>query len=167
MQNTFTDKNPLNSLMDKVRLKDVMDKSFSSVYDDQDLSIALGKFLNRPISHLLVLDRFEKLSGILTPKYLYKTHSPQKIINDTIEISREVMIDGDTYFNKNSLNSYILRSIMKKDPLTLGPEDSLSAAILSMKRNNLSCIPVVNNDLRVLGIVTNTEIVDFLSCLIK
>ncbi len=163
----ISESNPLKSLFQRLKIKDVMTYQYNFVYDDQDLSIAVGKFLNNPISHLIVLDRKDKLAGLLTPKYIYKAHSPKRIINDTVEISRDVMIDGDAFYDRNALNNYILRSIMKKDPFTLHQEDSLSEAISNMKRGNLSCIPIIDSQKKVLGLISSNDIVDFLSNVIK
>ena len=112
----MTDK--LHELFLQVKIGNVMNKAVVTVYEDEDLSIAQEKFLAHTVSHILVLDRRDRLSGLISQKYLYKTYSPRKIINDNVGIDKNVILDGDSYYDKNSLNGYILRTAMKKAPFS-------------------------------------------------
>jgi predicted transcriptional regulator len=155
--------NNLQELFSKVKIEDVMNKEVVSLYEDDDLSVAQVKFINHTISHLVVLNRRGQISGLISQKYLYKTHAPRKIINDSLAYDRNVILDGDSYYDKSSLDGYILRNVMKKDPFVMRPTDSVLSSIVEMSRQKLGCIPIVNKERSVVGILTSQEIVKFIA----
>jgi len=77
------------------------------------------------------------------------------------------MVDGDGYYDKDSLDSFILRNVMKHNPLSLTPEDSVAEVLITMAKYNTSCVPIVNEEKKVMGMVTNQEIVNFVVTFLK
>ena len=51
----------------------------------------------------------------------------------------------------------IAREMMSGPPVTVGPEDSIADVARKMLSSNVSCIPVVDPDSRVVGILTHTD----------
>lgn len=145
------------------KIKDVMRSPVVTIHEDEDLSVAQIRFLNHHISHLLVLDRQNKLTGIISQKYLYKTQSPRKIMNEETKYVSGVIVDGESFYEKDMLDGYILRSVMNKNPYTMGSEESLGKAILMMEEKNLGCIPIVDANRQVLGVLTTQEIVHYIA----
>src|SRR3990167_3906126 len=109
-------------LFERVKISNVMSKPVTINFKDT-LSNAKLKFNNHNISHLIVVDDGGKLEGILSPKYLYKAQSPRKIITKDMGYARDIISDGDSFYMKETLDSYLLSNIMYKNPYTLGPDD--------------------------------------------
>jgi CBS domain-containing protein len=156
----------LKPFFNTVKLKDAMRSPVVTIHEDEDLSVAQIRFLNHHISHLLVVDRKNSLVGIISQKYLYKTHSPRRILNEEMRYSSNVIVDGDSFYEKQALDGYILRSVMNKNPFTMGPEESLGLAILAMEEKNLGCIPITDKENQILGVLTTQEVVHYIAKLI-
>jgi len=156
------DNDVLKNLFEKTLVREIMNSERIFVYEQDDVSQAHEKFTTHGLSHLMILNDREQLSGLITPKYLYKTHAPKKIIQDNLKYDPHMILDGDSYYMKESLDEYILRSVMKKDPFVLSPDDSLIEALKNMKSRNVSCIPIVDEEKKLLGTLTNQEVVNFI-----
>lgn len=156
----------IRKLFEKAKIKEIMKTDVVKIREEDALSDAQERFVSTGISHLLIVDQHNKLTGLITPKYLYKAISPRKVSNQKLEL--EVMedensiVDGGSYYAKEELNTISVTSIMKKDPFTLEPENTVGEGILYMATKIVSCIPIVDEDREVVGIFTNQEIVSFL-----
>lgn len=75
---------------------------------------------------------------------------------------KEVMPSKTTAFEVHELYYLLsemkLKDIMTKDPLTVYPEDSVEYAAVIMLENKISGLPVINNERKVVGIITQTDI---------
>ena len=61
------------------------------------------------------------------------------------------------YANKRNEDSFsTVEEIMIKDPISIGPEDSIQAAMKLMKENDIDCLPVVQND-ELIGMITEKD----------
>jgi len=146
------------------KLKMVMDKHVVTVNAEDEFSLVHVKFTSDHVTHLVVVDGENHVVGLISQKYLYKTQSPRKVVSEEMEYRPDLLRDGqDAFYTKDMLDSYILSKIMQKNPLTLGPEDNLNEAILHMANKKLSCIPIVDGEKKILGVVTHMEIIQFLS----
>ncbi|MDH4120997.1 MAG: CBS domain-containing protein [Deltaproteobacteria bacterium] len=57
------------------------------------------------------------------------------------------------------LDSFLdIPSIMTPDPLTLGPDDTLGAALDLMIEHKIGCVPVVNGNNQLVGILTESDL---------
>jgi len=156
----------VKTLMETTLLTEIMKKAPMKINQNVDLSEASKLFLENMISHLLVVDSEGCLVGLLTQKYLYKAHSPRKIVSEEPAYDPNIIVDGDTFYNKDILDSFILKKIMFKDPYSLGERESVSTAILNMRKRNISCIPIIDEGRKVVGNVTHFEIVNYITNLI-
>jgi CBS domain-containing protein len=160
-------KETVDKLFDRVKIKDVMAKDVITVYEDDELSIAQQKFVENNIIYLVVINHEGKLVGLLSRKYLYKTLSPRKIVQEEMDYDPEIILEGDSFYEKESLDSYILYNIMSKHPFSLKPEDSLKIAIKAMADKKIGCIPIVDAKNHPCGVLSHQEIVYFISNLLK
>jgi len=151
------------SLLMNTKIAAIMDNDPITISIDADFSQAQEKFLQHKVSHLVVVDENNTLMGILSQKYLFKTQSPRRVVSEEIEYDSKVIIDGNTFYDKEMLDSFILKHVMMKNPFSLSGEDSVAQAINSMSRKKLGCIPIVDKNMKVRGVVTHFEIIDFLS----
>lgn len=160
-QNRYPEDFYIRTLLERIKIKDIMTVPVVTIYEDEELSDAEERFINRRVSYLPVISRDNRVVGLLSQKYLYKTLSPRKILNKDLDYQEDMLIDGDTFYSKEMLNSYMLRHVMFKDPFTLPPEASVGSAVLNMSSRRIGCIPIVNQDKSICGIFTNQDIVDF------
>jgi len=72
----MTDK--LHELFLQVKIGNVMNKAVVTVYEDEDLSIAQEKFLAHTVSHILVLDRRDRLSWYGDPPGIQGKGAPSR-----------------------------------------------------------------------------------------
>ena len=152
-------KDILKKLLYDTKLKSVMETPVIKIYEDGELSQAQEIFTSHNIHHLPVCDRNDRLVGVLSHKYLYKTQSPRKLLNDETVYRKDVILDGDSYYDKETLDRYILRKMMNHSPFTMKPDDSLGECISNMARLRLGCIIVVDNDRKVLGMLSEHDVV--------
>jgi acetoin utilization protein AcuB len=97
------------------------------------------------IRHLPVVDKDGILKGIITQRDLYRIRSPMKTM------------EGEAFYDRLDLNRFILKHVMTKGPLTLHPDDTLTEAINAMVKQKYGCIPIVNDENKLLGIVTQID----------
>jgi len=151
-------------VLKQTKLKFLMSKHAVTLHVDDELSEAFVKFTGDNVTHLIVVDNERRVVGLISQKYLYKTRSPRKIVSEEMEYRPDLLRDGeDAFYTKDMLDSYILSKVMQNNPLTLTQEDTLAEAILHMANKKLSCIPIVDKDKRIEGILTHQEIINFLS----
>ena len=130
----------------KVRLSEIMIREVISLFDDDPFSLVEEKMRENCIRHLPVVDFQKKLVGIITQRDLYRTHTPRK---DE---------DGNWFYDKESLNEHVLKDAMTKSPVSLSPDDFLGTAVMLMVDNKYGCIPLVDDDGKLVGIVTQHDI---------
>ncbi len=106
----------------------------------------------KQIKHLPILDENGRLGGLITLSDLYRTCSPRKNIEDGTFIYDHAQLDG-----------FILKNVMTKDPFTLKETNTLKDALEVMTRGGFGCIPIVDDDRRITGIVTQTDIIRAIS----
>lgn len=155
----------IRKLFEKARIKEIMRTDMVKIHESDDLSQAQEKFIKEGITHILVVDKNEQLTGLLSPKYIYKAISPTKFavgkMEGVIKQGKYTIIDGDSYYIKDDLNKLSIIDIMMKNPFTLRAEDTIAEGILSMARKNISCIPILGEHTELAGIFTHQEIVIF------
>lgn len=160
--------NQIKILFETTQVQEIMKTPVITVYEDDDFSEAEEKFIHYGINYVLVVSRQHKFVGLLSQKYIYKTQSPRKILgHEEIDYDPNIIVDGDSFYDKEGLDRYILRNIMSKDPFVMKPEDSVADAVFAMDKKNLGCIPILDQSGKIKGIVTNKEIVSFIVKYIK
>lgn len=163
MNKTYDQDEHLRTLLETAVIRDIMNINPIKIHENEDLVKAQQLFQTHKTSHLVVVNDKNRLVGLISPKYLYKTHSPRKILGEAQYQDPNYIIDGDSFYVKDSLDKFILKSIMWDDPVTLEPDNTIAKAILSMHRRKVSCIPIVNPDRQVMGVITNQEIINFIT----
>ncbi len=118
---------------------------------EERLSRVEAKMRENGIRHLPVVDERGRLAGIITQRDLYRAASPRPTE------------DGTYVFDPEQLASYRLKHFMTPQPLTLGPEDSVARAVELMAELKYGCIPIVDGDKKLLGIVTQIDVLKFLA----
>ena len=109
----------------------------------------------RRFRHLPVVDDAWKLVGLITQRDLFRIHSPQK---DN---------EGHVVYDKTGLDKYVLKHVMTKDPLALQPTNTLADALLIMAEKKYGCIPVVDENGILAGIITQVDILKKIQITLK
>ena len=103
------------------------------------------------IRHVPVIDEKGRVAGIFTQRDLFRAISPRPTE------------EGTYVFDRDQLDTYRLRHFMTANPLTLRPEDSVARAVELMGELKYGCIPIVDGGKKLVGIVTQIDILKFLA----
>lgn len=131
--------------MKNIKLKDIMTPNPVSVGLDDRLYKVKEIFDTHDFRHLVVIEE-EKLIGILSDRDLYRNISPN------IGKARFTFNDVDT------LNQPV-HLIVTRHPITLGPEATLKDALDILNHHKISCIPIVDEEMKAIGILSWKDIV--------
>jgi len=119
----------------------VMTREVIAVGMDDSIATIRGILEAANFHHLLVVDRHRKLVGVLSDRDVLRVISP--FLGSLSETRRDVTI----------LQRRV-HQIMTRDPITVGAEVELTAAMRRLIDHDISCLPVVAADGRIEGIVT-------------
>ena len=122
----------------------IMSKTIVTVDMDDLLKTIKHIFDNISFHHLLVVED-ETLLGIISDRDLLKALSPN--IDTIAETFRDIAC-----LNKKA------HQIMTRKPVTLGDNAEIHDAIEIFNKHNISCIPVIDNEKKPVGIISWRDI---------
>ncbi len=130
-------------------LQEIMVRDLVTVQRDDRSSLVDVLMKHHPIHHVPVLDG-ETLCGLIAQRDLYRT-----------------MLSTLYYDEERELHSFLdnftdIASIMTPDPLTLAPTDTLGDALALMLQRKVGCVPIVDDRQRLLGILTDSDLLGIL-----
>lgn len=121
-----------------------------TIVEYEDFHVVKDKLEFHDIRHLPVVDDSGRLVGLISQRHLYRIVSPRRLDN------------GGWFYDKDTLDSFILKNVMVRDPYTLKPENTLEDAMQAMVQYKFGCIPIVDGSNRPVGILTRDSVIDFL-----
>ncbi len=127
------------------RVRDIMTKELVRVSMDDTLDDVRGLFEEHAFHHVLVCAE-DRLVGVVSDRDLLRELSP--FVGALSEQTRDL----DTLKKP-------VHQIMTRKVFGAKPNDSVIDAAEQMLRNDVSCLPVLTEDGRILGIVTSKDIV--------
>ena len=127
------------------KIHEIMTKSPITIGMNDTVKHMGELFKSYGFHHLLVIDENQKLAGIISDRDYLKVLSP--FINTYSERDRDTAV----LERKAHL-------IMNHQPKTAGPELTLAEANHFFITQKVSCLPIVDKDQKVLGIVTWRDI---------
>ncbi len=137
----------IRRLLNTVKISEIMTRDVISIKETDLFSLVEEKLRTFHIRHLPVVDQNNQLVGIVTQRDLYRIQSPR------------VSDDGNWFYNKETLDSYILKQVMTHNPRNLFPDDCVGSAVLLMVKHKYGCIPIVARERKDLcGIITQYDI---------
>jgi acetoin utilization protein AcuB len=128
-----------------VRLGEIMTRRVVTVELDDSLATVKQIFDSLRFHHLLVIGSDKKLCGVISDRDLLRAISPYA-----------------GTLSENARDSATLKKrahqIMTRSPVTLSPDASVADAIQLFLAHRVSCIPIVDEGFRALGIVSWRDI---------
>lgn len=131
-------------------IREIMVSPVITVNENDNFSVVEEKFRLHKIRHLPVINKENQLVGIITQRDLFHTVSPRKTE------------DGD-YYEKTTLDSYLLKHAMTPNPLALQPDNTVTQAIDVFATLKYGCIPIINQSKKLVGIITQIDALKFVS----
>jgi acetoin utilization protein AcuB len=112
---------------------------------DQSVSEAIDLMSENGLHRLPVVDKNGKLAGLITEGVI-TSNTP----NNATSLS---------VFELNYLlNKLTIKDIMIKDVITIGKDALLEEAATILRKNDIGCLPVVDEDNTLIGIITHNDI---------
>ena len=128
-----------------MKLGDIMTRRLATVELDDSLATVKQIFDSVHFHHLLVIGSDKKLSGVISDRDLLRAISPY--VGTLSEQARDVAT-----LKKRA------HQIMTRSPLTLSAEANVADAIQLFIDHRVSCIPIVDEGLSAVGIVSWRDI---------
>ncbi len=119
---------PMRETRQTPQVREIMDPHVVTITEDELVKTAARKLLKGETNHLPVIDAQEKLVGIIT----------------TYDVSKSVLRDGE---------ALKVSEIMTKNVIVVAPDEPVDVAAHRLKQHNISALPVINPDYRVIGIL--------------
>ena len=129
---------------------DIMTAPVVTVDMDDRLERVKEIFDAKGFHHLLVTDENERLSGIVSDRDLLRALSPY--VGSAAETTRDLA----------TLNKRV-HQIMTRRPLTLRPQSAIAEAVNLLLTQRISCIPIVDDDCKPVGIVSWRDVLKSLA----
>ena len=133
-----------------MKISDLMSRKLIVVAPDDTVEVVVQLLRRRGVRHLLVMKK-NKLVGILSDRDIKRAMDPGRTKKKLLGI-------GGLYF---LLEPILVREIMTRDPVTVGPDLSARQAAQIMIAERFGALPVEDKG-KMVGIVTET---DLLRCL--
>ena len=133
-----------------MEVRAIMTTRVVSVEMDDRLDVVKQIFDSLNFHHLLVLGDDKTLCGVVSDRDLLKALSPY--IGSAAETGRDVA----------TLNRRV-HQIMSRKVITLHPQDSVADAVRLFLENRISCIPIVDDGFKAVGIVSWRDVLKSLS----
>jgi len=120
---------------------DIMTTRVVTVEMDDRLEVVKDIFDTMGFHHLLVVDEHKKLSGVVSDRDLLRALSPY--VGSAAETARD----------QATLNKRV-HQIMSRRPITLREQSATAQAVNLLLAHRISCIPIVDDQNRPVGIVS-------------
>ena len=131
---------------DTLTVRDLMRTHVVTISMDDTLKTARSVFNRRRFHHLVVLEKGKPV-GVLSDRDLLKHLSP--FVGALLSERPQ-----DTATLKKRVHQMMTRKLVAVDP-----DASAAEALLRMREHNVSCLPVIDADARLIGIVTIRDLV--------
>jgi len=135
-----------------MHVKDLMTAEVITLDPDDDLALAERLMSESRIRHLPVVDEHFKLVGLVSQRDVLRA-----------SLSSLHVANGADQRMKANVE---LQQIMRTDIDTCSPDDALKDVVDRMRAKKYGCLPVVNEEGRLVGIITDTDFMRFTSAVL-
>ena len=142
--------------LNQVLLRDIYYSPVVTLHEESPFHLVEENFTVHRIKHLPVVNTAKKLVGLITMADLLRIVPPRKnLATENFE------------YNRTDLDAFNLKEQMTTNPISLQPLQSLLDAMEMMVKEGHGCVPVVDEHNKILGIVTQTDIVNISTKIIE
>jgi CBS-domain-containing membrane protein len=133
-----------------IAVESIMTRKVISINMDIILSDALELCSQNRIRHLPVLDEDKRLAGLVTDRDLHYSISPR------------IGTISENNSDRATLSLHVHR-IMKREVIATSIEAPLAEVAQLMLTHRIGCLPVINGERHVIGIVTTADLLRHLA----
>jgi acetoin utilization protein AcuB len=126
-------------------VKHLMSWPVITAFENSTVGESLELIRKKNIRHLPVVDLNQTLVGIATETDLLKVFPNGK------ELST---------FQSNLLSRTPVAKVMQSNPICISPDTIVEEAALSMRTNKISCLPVLDEKNKLVGLLAKNDIID-------
>ncbi|MDD4343299.1 MAG: CBS domain-containing protein [Eubacteriales bacterium] len=142
-------------------VKDIMSKDVVTVYETNTIEEVARIFIDKKISGVPVVDSQKKIVGIISEGDLV---FQQKKLNPPVFLSffdGVIQVGKSAFFDEiKKISAFLVKDLMTKDDLIIARETAdLSDVASLLIENKVNRIPIVDDENRVVGIVTRYDII--------
>ncbi|MCD6281257.1 MAG: CBS domain-containing protein [Deltaproteobacteria bacterium] len=131
------------------KVKDIMKSPVRTIFSDEPIINAIKMMKELGFRRLPVLDRDNNLVGIVTDRDLRQATNSPVVFHD---------ISYDEYL----VNEIRVGACMSSMPITITPEADIVDAARIMENMKIGGVPVVDNTGRIVGMVTVSDLINYL-----
>ncbi|MEX2589353.1 MAG: CBS domain-containing protein, partial [Chitinophagales bacterium] len=131
---------------ENTKVHQLMAKRVTVAKPDNKFSEALELFQTYKLRHLPIVDDNDVLLGIVSS-------------NDLSKKFAEVAMQKDVFTNADLNKNLKLEDIMTRNVVTMHPDDLIKDMTKILDENNISSVLVTDDDNKVVGIVTDKDLV--------
>ncbi len=132
-------------------VKDLMSWPVLTVFDNSTVGEALDILRRKNIRHLPVVDINQNLVGVVSETDLVKVFPNSKELSS---------------FEANLLSRTPVSNVMRTKMISAAPDTIVEEAALIMRTNKISCLPVLDESRKLVGLLSKNDIIDaFISSL--
>lgn len=126
-------------------VKDLMSWPVITIFDNSTVGEAMETLRRKNIRHLPVVDFDQALIGVVSETDLVKVFPNSK------ELST---------FEVNLLSRTPVSKVMRPKPIFVAPDEIVEKAALMMRSNIISCLPVLDEHQKLVGMISKNDIID-------
>jgi CBS domain-containing protein len=127
-------------------------KGVVTAFEDFTVEQVYSSMLEGRFRHMPIVTKDKKLLGIVSDR----------------DLRNVLVFINDPEGRKKAVGNQKLTisRVMTRDPLSASPEDSVKTAVKLMVKHKVGCLPVCDPDDKLLGIVTETDMLKLLESLL-
>jgi CBS domain-containing protein len=147
-------------------VRDVMTSSVVTLRPDQSIGDAADQMAAHKFGAMPVVDESGALVGLLRDSDLIVSEARVHVPTFLNILGASIPLPGEMAHVEEELHKVAgatVEEVMETDPLTIGPDDTLEDLATGMNDEEVSHVPVVDTDGRLVGIVARGDIVRFIA----
>lgn len=138
---------------DKLTVAEIMLKNVVSARETYTVEQVYASMLEGRFRHMPVVNAKKQLLGIVSDR----------------DLRNVLVFINDAQGSKKAVGNQklVISRVMTRSPLTAAPDDSVKTAVKLMVRHKVGCLPVCDESGKLLGIVTETDMLMLLESLLS
>ena len=148
---------------------EMMNTQVVKVHPEDNLADVVRILLEHKISGLPVLDDENKVVGMITGKDLLKYSEILEVDDNPLDFSRSFRLH--TYTAKsipdeNNTDIFLItrvKEVMSKTVISVKENSSFHDVVILMKEHKINRIPVIDEDGRLKGLITRTDLLNYIA----